>query len=152
MKDNIDLTLRGFFNTFLKDNENLLKENKLNEIYERLRDFNTIYIPELTLYLMNLDVNPLLYLKSIPSFCFYRFNIPSLIIPSNIKYINNQAFKNIKSDNITISSGVKIIDNYVFNNSNISSIYIPKSIAYIGYDIFDNAHIGEIKYEGSEQD
>ena len=72
-------------------------------------------------------------------FCI-RIKTGSVIIPQNIRYIEEKAFQGCeKIKSISIPDGVTHINNYAFADcSNLTSVIIPNSVIYLGESAFEN--------------
>ena len=82
--------------------------------------------------------NLLYKITRLPNYAFYKSDIESINIPSNIKEIGDGAFefcKNLKS--ITISNNVTEIGQWAFYDcKNLKTIKIPNSVTKIGNCMF----------------
>lgn len=108
-----------------------------------------------TALLLKNNINPLIYMKKIPSCFAYRLDIKEFVIPDNVTSIGDYAFDDcsILTD-VIIGPGTTIIYDYAFTNcERLASITIPKSIVYIGQGAFRKcSKLKDIYYEGSEED
>ena len=84
---------------------------------------------------------------------YYMFadgcTIQKLVIPSNVKQIDNGSFARCDVKELVISEGVERIHSEAFENINIA-IHIPKSVKVIQFSAFATKH--EISYSGTVAD
>ena len=94
---------------FLIENKELLEENKLDELYEKLFYLPFEFIQYLTKFLLSININPLNYFKEkIPYYCFCDLDISYINIPNCIEEIGFSAFWGCeKLTSIIISKNVK---------------------------------------------
>ena len=128
---------------FIKSNELLVKENKWDEVYNKLLfkipgiySENITYLSEL---LLQLGFNPLYYMRTVPAGFLYNSNFNGNIhIPSNIEIVGDRAFfgcDEIKT--FTIDNGVERIGETAFKEcTSIKNIYIPDSVESMGENTF----------------
>ena len=133
--------------------EKELNNKAFDVIYDNI---NSMYLKAaFTALLLKNNINPLIYMKKIPSCFAYKLDIKEFVIPDNVISIGSGAFENcsILTD-VIIGSGTTYIYNYAFNNcERLASITIPKSVAYINHAAFRNcSKITDVYYEGSEED
>ena len=133
--------------------EKELSNRTFDVIYDNI---DSIYLKAaLTALLLKNNINPLIYMKKIPSCFAYKLDIKEFVIPDNVISIGSGAFENcsILTD-VIIGSGTTYIYNYAFNNcERLASITIPKSVVYIGRGAFRNcSKLKDVYYEGSEED
>lgn len=89
------------------------------------------------------------YVETIPSSCFYQYNLEEVILGAGVKTIEERAFMSCYHLNsITLPSGLTEIGNYAFMYSAISSITIPKGVTTIGQSVFANSSLKTIIFEG----
>lgn len=144
----------------------LLMENNLDDFYDELYDNYKLYIPYITYFLIENNVDILKYLTKIPAKCFYnsglsRIELPDtitkieresflgtdlkeIIIPGTVEYIDAFAFQDCTYlKTVEIKEGVKIIFPNAFENiAKQAVIYLPKSIESMYSPLIDNwAHI-----------
>ena len=113
------------FQELLKKNRNLLDDNRFEELY--YIDFSAPWRGYLTSILHYAKINPLLYMKKIPSNFLYGASLKEISIPDTIKEI-----------------GV-----FAFMYSNIDRISLPISIKFIDKEAFRNCPVKIIEYEGT---
>lgn len=135
----------------LKKYSNNIEDNLLN-IYKKV---DIKCIPIFTTLLLNSGVDPLQYLDIIPMRYLYGTEISSIIIPDNIKRIEDGAFALCtKLKVVILSKNLEQIGERAFAGcSNIRKISIPKSVKAIEYKAFLNCHnLKDIYYEGTKDE
>lgn len=126
----------------------LLSESEIQEAL-RKSDFNTLYrelqekvpysgVGEFTQLLVNLNIDPLNYLDSIPNSFLTSTSIKNINIPDHITSIDEFAFAHCGSlTSITIPNSVTSISSYVFTHcEKLKSITIPNKITKINSSTF----------------
>lgn len=78
---------------------------------------------------------------SIGAYAFTYSKLASVVIPSNIKSIGEEAFWHCKSlAQVTIQEGVERIDKYAFSGVNVlTEVTLPHSLTYVGMDVFSTS-------------
>ena len=123
---------------FLKDNEELIRQNKFQEFFDQVENYrckNKFFH-----FFYNYGINPLKYMESIPSMMFYRDKeIFDFVIPENIQSIGAYAFSESSVKNVTLPKSLQIIWNNAFEScEQLESIDIPKSTTLIGHQAFED--------------
>lgn len=121
---------------FIQKHKDEILNNDWTAVYD---DLWYLYASSLTDFLLNkVHINPLYYMRSVPTHFAYKLDIPSINIPNNITSIRESAFSGCsKLTSITISDGVTEIDDFAFYScTSLTSITIPNSVTEIGTDIF----------------
>lgn len=71
--------------------------------------------------------------------CFYETNLKSVVLPTGLKYISNEAFKfcyNLKT--VTLPNTVESLGNACFGScTSLQSISIPNSVKDMRWSTFD---------------
>lgn len=118
---------------FLEKYASLIKEEDWGTLYfkadSELRD---IQVGELTQILLNVNIDPLEKLTTIPPHYLDSSSIETFCIPEGIHAISTQAFQFC---------------------SKLKQVYIPKSIKYIGeYAFYYSENLKDITYEESPEE
>ena len=96
-------------------------------------------------YIESIDMSNCLYLETISYYCFsYCYSLKKLILPSNLKIIEDYAFfYNTKLETITIPDSVISIGNFSFRGSYLIDIQISENsqLEYIGRFAFESNNI-----------
>lgn len=83
------------------------------------------------LYKAGIDILP--YVTRVPKYYMLNADIKDIVIPSNIRVIDQEAFAGSSLESVTISEGVKIIKDYAFNDcKQLKSLVYPNSITAYG--------------------
>ena len=70
----------------------------------------------------------------------------SIILPSSLKYIGENAFKNCSINSISMSEGLEGIDKNAFNNCVFNcTVDLPDSLKYLGYSSFESSNLSTVK-------
>ena len=80
----------------------------------------------------------------ITPYCFYTYNVESLILPKCIKEIEPKSFVECYINNIVISEGMTSIGKEAFMDSGIDSIGIPNSVKEIQESAFANSSLSQV--------
>ena len=120
---------------FIRKNINLIDNCQFDEFQEEveLQLFTQMQVSSIyqTLYKAGIDILP--YVTRVPRYFMYRADIKNIVIPSNIKVIDQEAFAGSSLESITINDGVKIIKDYAFNEcKNLKQLVYPSSITAYG--------------------
>ena len=77
---------------------------------------------------------------------FNTFNVPSIKLPSSLRYIGDYAFDGAKFTTLTIPEGVEEIGaSAFFACKNLTSISLPKSLKVLGKSVFYNCGLTSIE-------
>lgn len=83
------------------------------------------------LYKAGIDILP--YVTRVPKYYMLNANIKDIVIPSNIRVIDQEAFEGSFLESVTISEGVTMIKDFAFNNcKQLKSLVYPNSIKAYG--------------------
>ena len=96
--------MTDYLKTLISRNKDMLNENNFKELYDACFLSER---PDLTQLLMKANINPLLYLKNVPTNYLSYSDVKTIKIPSNIETIGNSAFLNSELEHIVIENGVK---------------------------------------------
>lgn len=128
--------MTDYLKTFISRNKDMLNENNFEKLY------NACFLserPDLTQLLMKANINPLLYLKEVPSDYLAYSDVKTIKIPSNIETIGNSAFLNSELEDIVIENGVKNLGFLSFAGcEDLKEIWLPDSIEDIDEQCFHN--------------
>lgn len=118
----------------------LIDNNKWKEIYTKLRvyPYDDGDIGKFTQLLQLIDINPLNYMDYIPSSYLSKTNITNFDIPSHVRVIGNNAFRECyKLQNIIIPDNVVTIGFQAFENcKSLKDVQIGNNLNYIDYGAF----------------
>ena len=154
--NNLNITWKKALKNFFNDSEviELLNKNDFSRLYQKW--FAEHYNTEpraLTLLLLLSGLDPLPYLEKIPVDCFFNISIKKVIIPSNIKTIETDAFsfcgyleeiefpKNVKIVSEDLLTGCGRLNKVVFNNSHSYIKEFYKKEIHEFLDIKNNVEI-----------
>lgn len=113
-------------------NRELIVQNKWEEFYSLLlRNYDGSVVGATSEFLLNIDINPLLYMTKIPEYFLCDSSIKEFDIPDNIDTIGEYAFRDC---------------------SKLEILYIPKSVKKLEYGVSYNCFHLKTLYEGSEED
>ena len=119
-----------------------LQESDFSTLYKKLQKTeNYDTIGNFTQLLISSNIDPLIYLDSMPIAFLTHTPIKSINIPNHIINISDWAFCGCESlTNITIPDSVTSIGEYAFNYcSSLESIIIPDSVTSIGEGAFQDS-------------
>ena len=130
-KQEIAQWIRGW----MKDNPGC---RELDSMYVDFRSYGADRLDIGALTKLIYGMNPLKYMTSIPDGMFYKGDCTDVIIPNNIKSIDNSAFYSCDSlISVTIPDSVTSIGNSVFYFcDSLTRITIPDSVTSIGSSAF----------------
>lgn len=147
----------------LAKNVELIDNNKFEELYNNINSQHPpivgYVIPVITQLLLEADINPLPYMKTVPPHYMdgiiefedgKRFE--NIDIPNNIEAISEDAFLGcFLLKNVKISNKLKILRSQVFRGCiNISSISLPSTLQYMAPDVFTEcSQLKDIYYDGT---
>ena len=142
---------------FLEKNIELIEENKFDELYKKAE--NQLFFPDaignLTRMLRRADIDPLLYMHTVPYCYFYGDSeIETINIPDNIEFIDSEAFANCSNlESVSFGRSVSVIYYGAFNNCrNLSNVYLNDGLLEIGHYAFKNTNIEKIRLPQSLRD
>lgn len=83
------------------------------------------------LYKAGIDILP--YVTRVPKYYMLNADIEDIVIPSNIKVIDQEAFAGSSLESVTISEGVTMIKDFAFNDcKQLKSLVYPNSVKAYG--------------------
>ena len=140
-----------------------LNNNNFTPIYKELNyiddydDNNEDYYitPLFTEVLMKVGVDPLPYMRKVPSYYIANLDIKYISIPDNIIEIGNMAFYN--NDNLTnvrLSNNLRVIKDSAFDScKKLNSITLPASLQIIEPRVFNDCYkLKDIHYNGTKEE
>ena len=102
---------------------------------------NRFIVRQVTEFLLNLDIDPLLYMDRIPkNYLVHSQNINNFKIPNNIKSIWTGAFEGSTLKEVWIPDGVKYIGKNAFAETKLEEVEIPGSANWIDPYAFDSCY------------
>ena len=132
---NLNESEKMFLKDFLKINNDLLDANEFTKLYFKLRNTADLrYLRDLSSAMTNLlieaNINPLMYMRVMPTFYF----------------------DDSKLDVFEIPYGVEEIDSFAFGNSTINTLLLPRSIKIISESFYNSGIANKIIYNGKRND
>ncbi len=130
----------------IKENEDLIEENRWEEVYDNL-DLK-IHTGKFTTVLLDVEINPLLYLNYVPNNYLTGARIEEIVIPNNIKKIGRAAFYLCRDlERVKLPDGLINIGPAAFTMcDSLKSITLPSTLKSIEDNAFSaNALLEEIK-------
>lgn len=126
--------LKNFISTHADDIDN----NNWEKIYQDTQNLTSFQVGELTSIFYKADINPLLYLNTVPMYYLYHSSIDSLVIPDSVTSIGDYAFFDCNNlTSIEIPNSVTSIGSSAFGDCNsLTNIKIPNSVTSIGDNTF----------------
>lgn len=89
--------------------------------------------------------------NTVGQYAFYNCPLTSVVIPSNVLVINNNAYQNTKITEVKFPMVLTTINKEAFAGTKLTWVRLPKSITYIGSKVFDG-RAEEIMGEGDYAD
>ncbi len=125
---------------FILTHEDDINNNNWEKIYQDTQNLASLQVGELTSIFYKADINPLLYLNTVPMCYLYNSSIDSFVIPDNVTGIGYDAFYGCSSlTNIEIPNSVTSIGDSAFSGcSSLISITISNKITNIGIRMFSS--------------
>lgn len=100
--------------------------------------------------LEKLDINPLIGMKEIPEYFFYRSKIVKIKIPNSITSIGYCAFNNCSNlTKIIIPNSVNSLEGLAFYASGLVDVMIGNGIIRIGDRAFSGCNLTRLIYRGT---
>lgn len=138
---------------FIEKYKKLIDNREYEEVFaQALLKFGTS-TGKLTELLYRCGVDPLKYISKVPNTYACESSIKSIVIPSNIVSIGNNAFEHCTSlTSVTIGDSVTSIGDGVFSGcTSLTSVIIPDSMPLIGWKVFNGcSSLKSINYKGSK--
>lgn len=132
------MTLSNEAKSFLRNEEDNLRKNNIEQIVRYLRNYDNELEAEICAFFY--EQGMLKYMNEIPMGFFSFDKMPeTVIIPENIKRLKAGAFvnnSNIKK--VFIKDGLTTIEELCFSSSDIESIQLPNTLTVIGNGAFNN--------------
>lgn len=132
--------------------QHYIRNEDLTSLYDSCQ---FMYISELTKKLYECGVNPLEYLTVIPSRYAQNIILPetTVVIPSNIRLIEQRAFRNSTVKEVIFEEGCETIGGSVFAECLLERVVLPKSLKKLGEDAFKGIYENvDVRYRGTEED
>lgn len=127
---------------FLREHIDLIEEDNFKELYKEVcnEEVKAVWGGELTDLLFAANINPLLYMDSVPQDFGNSSTMTSITLPSNITNLASGAFQYAtKLENITLPRSVKTIGARAFSDcARLKSIAIPHGVIDIPMSLFDS--------------
>lgn len=134
----------------------LIDMNQFEELYNTIGNDYRVCPPQekgrLAAYFIQLDLNPLDYMTTVPEmYLMYQNQVKEIYIPSNITKIDHHAFHSCDLTTINIPDSVIKIETQVFDdNENLEKVVMSKNIKKIGFNIFEKCpKLKEITFNGT---
>lgn len=126
----------------LKLYKDLLQSKEFDALYSFLSD-NLSVVGEFTQLMLDIEINPLKYIKkTIPPGFLFRTDVTYIDIPNNITRIAPNGFRYSMLESINIPGSVVSIGREAFENSlYLKSVKLPNSIKEIAVETFRNCEI-----------
>ena len=152
----ISKSLKDFISTYSED----INKNNFNKLYYDIllkeiknsgNDLWAADIGQFTSILYNIEIDPLLYMQSVPPLFLYDDeNIHNVKIPSNIVEISSQAFTRSSINSLYIPDQVTKIGDGVFTSCDkLKKVIFGKGIISIGENIFRGTQPLKLYYRGT---
>ena len=152
-------TEKKLIEKFLSTQADNINNNNWEKFYNDLYQFDHAELshyrdnitPLITHILINIGINPLLYLKEVPDSYAQDLNITNIDIPNNITSIGMYAFDASSLVTVNLSDNLeKIKCGAFYNCTDLQSISFPSSLKQIDQDVFYNCkNLKNIRYEGT---
>ena len=149
---------KDLISKLLKNYKLDIESNNFEALYKEVNSIDEIdtgrthYITSLiTTLLINIGINPLLYLKEVPKYYMSDLDNVNVDIPDNITSIGEYAFSFSDIKSIKLSKNLSTIKGGAFYNcTKLQNISLPSSLKQIDQDVFFNCSgLKDIKYEGT---
>ncbi len=129
---------------FIKEHEELIEENKWEEIYEEIGIWHRS--GEFTTAIIEAGINPLDYLSYVPLGYLYRGSLETIHIPNTINEIREDSFRYVSGlKSITIPNSVKEIGAFAFSSSSLENIIFEEGSQLSTIDQFAFANLKNLK-------
>lgn len=142
--------------SFMEDSDAIiaLKTNNFERLYEiwieRYCEYNYAYTNVLTALLLESGIDILSGQKKVIPLQFCILDIKEIVIPENIKLIDQSAFEQCNMlKKVTLNEGLERIEERSFAGSNMESISIPASVESIGINAFFGCPIKTLVFNRS---
>lgn len=116
--------------TLLQNNKIALEANDFDKLYELCPMTSR---SDLTRALLSADIEPLPYMTTVAKFMYMRTYISRIDIPSNIKYVEGDAFNHCQFlEAVKFNRGLKGIDAHAFMYcTSLDNVNLPDTLKYI---------------------
>jgi hypothetical protein len=129
---------------FLKEEniQKLLEEDELDKVYyEFTKRVSLTEVADLTMFLLNMGINPLDYMSFVAPFMFVGLEIRNIDMSNNITEISARAFAFCNElKEIVIPNSVHSIGRRAFQNcQSLTYVTLPNNLKGMEIDIFKNS-------------
>ena len=132
-----DVEAKELLQQFLSENGKLLEAGKYDELYSNLKYFNKNLVPRVTKALMQMGINPLEKMTTVPDFYATCLDITEIDIPKHITTIGSQAFSMCKKLKKVNAPSVKTIEDYAFEGcESLVDIVLPETPIILEQGVF----------------
>lgn len=145
----LDNPTRLWLQHFLDENSKLIDSCDFKSVYDKI--YGQSWVPVLTSVLLESDINPLIYLDSVPSRYALDTDIQSVTIPSSIKKIESSAFSKCeKLQFVKILPGVEVLEeNCFYRCDSLVTIDLPETVTSIKERAFCVSGLQSIRFPRS---
>lgn len=108
----------------------LIDLNMWQELYDEAADeLSTYEMRDMTLFMVGeIGINPVDYMRRVPTDYYCDVNTPKIIIPSQIQTIDDNAFTNANIASLYLPKMLTKLCDESFNDCNIAVVWLPWSI------------------------
>ena len=109
----------------------LIDLNMWQELYdEAAKELSTYEMRDMTLFMVGeIGINPIDYMRRVPTDYYCDVNTPRIIIPPQIQTIDENAFTNANIASLYLPKMLTKLCDESFNDCNIAVVWLPWSIA-----------------------
>lgn len=109
----------------------LIDSSMWQELYdEAANELSKYEMRDMTLFMVDeIGINPVDYMRRVPTAYYYDVNTPKIIIPSQIQTIDDDAFTNSNIESLYLPKMLTKLCDESFNDCNIAVVWLPWSIA-----------------------
>lgn len=135
---------------FIEENIDLISDNKFNDVYNKITSYRFTRL--FTEAMLEAHINPLDYMKEVPSHYLYKSNIQMIDIPTGVKEINKYAFANCREiKEVTIPEGViKIGEGAFMKCYSLEALHLPSTLKYVDVGAIQGcANLTEVTFAGT---
>lgn len=139
---------------FIEQHINLIDNNDFLECYKLLEDsLDKLLAAEFTKVMIDLGINPLIYLDYVPTNFARGSKLEDITIPSNIKYVSTLAFyQSRKLKHVVVSEGVREIRSVAFEKCGSGChVILPSTLVNISEFAFSNIGDMTLEYNGTKK-
>lgn len=116
--------VRNALKQIIKASKDAIDKKDYESIYKVEQElYMGQFTPDLTMFLLSLNINPLEYMHYIPKKYAYNLPLTEVNIPNHIKEIGESAFEGTHIENIVIPESVTVIqDNAFMDCDNLQAV------------------------------